>query len=122
VPGPTEPLYLAGARMLSFHPLSIVVHGVALNITVQTYAGHVEFGVVADHEALPQVQDLVQALNVAFEEGRALWPAEATPKPASTRPKQPTAPVTKVTQKRPSPASVAPRSRKPAPKTAKVKT
>ena len=48
VPGPTVPLYLAGAKFLSFHPLSIIVHGLALNITIQTYAGHVDFGIVAD--------------------------------------------------------------------------
>jgi diacylglycerol O-acyltransferase / wax synthase len=116
VPGPTMPLYLAGARMLSFHPLSIVVHGVALNITVQTYAGSVEFGVVADRQALPQAQDLVSALEAAFEEGRQLW-LPTPPKARTTR-----TPVTKVTQKRSSSATTAVRSRKPRAKTAKVKT
>ena len=33
VPGPQVPLYMAGAKMLTFHPLSIVMHGMALNIT-----------------------------------------------------------------------------------------
>jgi diacylglycerol O-acyltransferase / wax synthase len=128
VPGPTQPLYLAGARMLSFHPLSIVVHGVALNITVQTYAGSVEFGVVADRKALPHAQDLVQALDAALEEGRALWLADAAPTPTSKHPKQPQQAkpakpqVTKVTLKRASPAPTTARSRKPAVKTAKVKS
>jgi diacylglycerol O-acyltransferase / wax synthase len=115
VPGPTEPLYLAGARMLSFHPLSIVVHGVALNITVQTYAGRVEFGIVADRQALPQVQDLVDALDAAFAEGCALWLKDASPKTAKPQ-------VAKVTQKRAPQTAAAPLSRKRAAKTAKVKT
>lgn len=127
VPGPTAPLYLAGARMLSFHPLSIVVHGVALNITVQTYAGSVEFGVVADRQALPEADDLVHALEAAFNEGCTLWLAEPPPtlKPAPKHAKQTNPPqpqVAKVTKKRPSPAPAALHSPKPTGKTAKVKT
>ncbi len=72
VPGPQVPLYMAGAKMLTFHPMSIVVHGLALNITIQTYAGYVDFGVIADKQALPHVHDLTDALTQAFEEGRQL--------------------------------------------------
>ncbi|HET7527949.1 MAG TPA: wax ester/triacylglycerol synthase family O-acyltransferase, partial [Burkholderiaceae bacterium] len=39
VPGPQAPLYGAGARMTDYWPLSIVEHGVGLNITVLSYAG-----------------------------------------------------------------------------------
>ena len=55
VPGPTIPLYMAGARMLTNYPTSIVVHGVALNITVQTYNESLEFGLIACGEAMPEV-------------------------------------------------------------------
>lgn len=73
VPGPQVPLYLAGARMLTFHPLSIVMHGLALNITIQTYAGSVDFGVIADKKAVPRVQDLADALQAAYEEAQKLY-------------------------------------------------
>ncbi len=73
VPGPQVPLYLAGARMLTFHPLSIVMHGLALNITIQTYAGSVDFGIIADKKAVPHVQDLADALQAAFEEAQKLY-------------------------------------------------
>lgn len=72
VPGPPVPLYMAGAKMLTYHPMSIVIHGIALNITVQTYAGQVDFGVIADKKAVPQVHDLTDALVQAFEEGQKL--------------------------------------------------
>jgi diacylglycerol O-acyltransferase len=72
VPGPQVPLYMAGAKMLTFHPMSIVVHGVALNITIQTYAGSVDFGLIADKQALPQMHELTHALQEAFEAGREL--------------------------------------------------
>ncbi len=92
VPGPPMPLYLAGARMVTFHPLSIVLHGLALNITVQTYAGSVDFGIVGDKRAVPQLQDLADALEAAFEEGKHLFVAGVetartprSPKPAARR-------------------------------------
>jgi diacylglycerol O-acyltransferase / wax synthase len=79
VPGPPVPLYLAGAKFLSFHPLSIIVHGLALNITIQTYAGHVDFGIVADKKALPHANDLAKAIEAAFKEAQTVFssPAEA---------------------------------------------
>lgn len=91
VPGPQVPLYLAGARMVTFHPLSIVLHGLALNITVQTYAGRVDFGIVGDKQAVPHVQDLADALEAAFDEARGPFlPEPATPpKPlAAPRPRR----------------------------------
>ncbi|MBC7955404.1 MAG: wax ester/triacylglycerol synthase family O-acyltransferase, partial [Cytophagales bacterium] len=72
VPGPPVPLYLAGAKMVNNYPTSIVVHGLALNITVQSYAGTLDFGLMADAQAMPDVGDLAQALHVAFDDLRAL--------------------------------------------------
>ncbi len=72
VPGAPVPLYLAGAQFLTFHPLSIILHGLALNITIQTYAGHVDFGIVADKKALPYANDLAKAIKAAFREAQSL--------------------------------------------------
>ncbi len=79
VPGPKAPLYMAGGRMLTFHPLSIVIHGVALNITIQTYAGQVDFGVIADKRAVPEVHDLTNAILQAFELGRQVLTPSPVP-------------------------------------------
>jgi WS/DGAT/MGAT family acyltransferase len=87
VPGPQVPLYLAGARMLTFHPLSIIIHGLALNITIQTYAGRVDFGLIADKKAVPQLQALADALEAAFQEAQGLFqPAAPTAAPAAKTP------------------------------------
>ena len=72
VPGPPVPLYMAGARMLSNYPTSIVVHGMALNITVQSYDQSLDFGLIADSAAMPDVQDLAEAIRTAFDDMRAL--------------------------------------------------
>lgn len=77
VPGPQVPLYLAGARMATFHPLSIIMHGLALNITIQTYAGRVDFGVIADRKAVPHLQDLADAIEAAFAEAQAVFTVQA---------------------------------------------
>ena len=82
VPGPPVPLYLAGAQFLSFHPLSIIIHGLALNITIQTYAGKVDFGIVADKQALPHARDLAKAIEAAFAQAQTLM----TTAPRATRP------------------------------------
>ena len=78
VPGPTVPLYIAGARLLSFYPASIVTHGLALNITVQSYNGSLDFGLIACAKAMPDVGKLAQQVRVAFAEFAAL-PASAAP-------------------------------------------
>jgi WS/DGAT/MGAT family acyltransferase len=68
VAGPPQPLYLAGAKLLTYYPLSIVIHGLALNITLQTYAGQVFFGLIADRHAVPDAQVLADALYQAYKE------------------------------------------------------
>jgi WS/DGAT/MGAT family acyltransferase len=72
VPGPQVPIYLAGARVLTNFPTSIVVHGLALNITVQSFDGSMDFGLMADGVALPDVKALAQAVDAAMDELRAL--------------------------------------------------
>jgi WS/DGAT/MGAT family acyltransferase len=72
VPGPPVPLYIAGARMLTNYPTSIVVHGMALNITVQSYDQSLDFGLIADAVAVPDVKMLAEAIAIAFDDLRAL--------------------------------------------------
>ena len=68
VPGPPVALYLAGARMVANYPTSIVVHGIALNITVESYDRQMDFGIVADAQALPNARALADAVQTAFED------------------------------------------------------
>lgn len=72
VPGPPITLYMAGARMLTNYPTSIVVHGVALNITVQSYDQSMDFGLMADAAAAPDLQALADAIRVALDDLRGL--------------------------------------------------
>lgn len=60
VPGPPMPLYCAGAKVLALYPVSIPAHGAALNITVQSYMDHLQFGLTADRRAVPDVDKIAQ--------------------------------------------------------------
>ncbi|WP_434902296.1 WS/DGAT/MGAT family O-acyltransferase [Bradyrhizobium sp. HKCCYLS20291] len=81
VPGPSMTLYMAGARMVHYFPVSIPFHGSALNITVQSYAGLLEFGLTACRRILSQDEsyELVEHLRSALREIEALPPVEQTP-------------------------------------------
>ncbi len=68
VPGPQFPLYLAGAKMMTYFPVSIVVHGIALNITVQSYNGSLDFGFTACRRALPDVREMAAHSAESFAE------------------------------------------------------
>jgi hypothetical protein len=48
------------------------VHGVALNITVESYDKQMDFGLVADAHAMPDVRNLAKAIEIAFEDLRLL--------------------------------------------------
>ncbi len=66
VPGPPVPLYLAGAKVLHYFPASIVTHGLGLNITVNSYAGWLEFGLVACKDIAPKLDTLASGLTRAL--------------------------------------------------------
>jgi WS/DGAT/MGAT family acyltransferase len=71
VPGPQFPLYLAGARLEAHYPVSVITDGMGLNITVMSYLGHMDFGIVADRDQMPDVNTLMDRLA---EELAALMP------------------------------------------------
>jgi len=66
VPGAPVPLYLAGLQLAHYYPVSIVTHGLALNVTVQSYAQHMEFGVISCKEAEPHPERLTRDLPAAL--------------------------------------------------------
>jgi len=79
VPGPAVPLYFAGARLRTWWPLSIVEHGLGLNITVLRYLESLDFGLVAAQRLVPDAGPLAQDLRLAFDElVSAALPSERT--------------------------------------------
>jgi diacylglycerol O-acyltransferase len=83
VPGSKVPVYLVGAKMTDYYPLSIVVHGVALNITVQSHVDKICFGLIACRRAVPDVHELGQQVERAMALLRKLVAAPALAAPGA---------------------------------------
>jgi WS/DGAT/MGAT family acyltransferase len=96
VPGPQFPLYFAGAKLAGFFPVSIPSHGVALNITVQSYNGLLEVGLTACRRAVPDVADLADYIVEEQRKLRSLIEARhpAIAAPVAPQTEAPTAAVT----------------------------
>jgi WS/DGAT/MGAT family acyltransferase len=81
VPGPRQTLYAAGAELLHIFPVSISTHGLALNITVQSYRDQLDFGFIAGANIIPHVQVLCDMLPGEF----GLLQAAYAPPPADAQ-------------------------------------
>ena len=68
VPGPRKPLYFNGARMDGTYPVSIVLDGQALNITLTSYVDDMEIGLIACRRTLPSMQKILGYLEEALVE------------------------------------------------------
>src|SRR6202022_1807150 len=62
------PIYIAGAQILHVYPMSIPVHGQALNITVHGYVDGLDFGLMAAANVVPDVQCLAHLLTAELDE------------------------------------------------------
>jgi diacylglycerol O-acyltransferase len=79
VPGPTEPLYFNGSRLDALFPLSLLLHGNALNITCLSYAGTLNFGFTGARDTLPHLQRLAIYMGEAVEEIERILLGKGTP-------------------------------------------
>ncbi len=62
VPGAQWKMYLCGAELEEFYPVSMIVDGQAMNITLFSYDGHLDFGLVSCPHAVPDLQSLADAI------------------------------------------------------------
>ena len=127
VPGVQAQLYFAGAKIISYYPVSIPAHGMALNVTVQSYNGRLDYGLIGCRRALPDIADLADALLAEHRKLLQAVLAAASPivVPALPAPPATLAPPAKprATRRRASPRSASLNLVSPAPApTAKPQT
>jgi len=72
VPGPREPLYIAGARVVGIWSMGPILESIGLNVTVWSYLDQMNFGVVACRELTPDLWDLMDDLQEALQELKKL--------------------------------------------------
>jgi diacylglycerol O-acyltransferase / wax synthase len=68
VPGMREPLHLNGARLEGNYPMSIVLDGQALNLTLATSADSLDFGLVGCRRSVPHLQRLLSDLETSLKD------------------------------------------------------
>jgi len=70
VPGPPAPLEIVGARLETLSSVGPILEGIGLNITVWSYVGTMNFGIVACREHMPDIWSLADALGESLDELR----------------------------------------------------
>ena len=65
IPGPQHPLYCGGAQQLASHPVPLLSNGVGLNITLSSYNGRVDVGLIACRDAIDDLWPLMRSLEKA---------------------------------------------------------
>ncbi|MFL5819710.1 MAG: WS/DGAT/MGAT family O-acyltransferase [Solirubrobacteraceae bacterium] len=68
VPGPQFPLYLLGRELQDMFPVAFLPENHALAIAIMSYNGRLNFGLLADYDALPDLDFIVAAIEEARDE------------------------------------------------------
>jgi WS/DGAT/MGAT family acyltransferase len=84
VPGPRQSLYCAGAELQGIYPVSVVLDGVGLNITVMSYRDNLDFGIITDQGQIPDAWPFMDHLREALDELETVLGHRARPKARST--------------------------------------
>jgi len=62
VPGPQFPLYVLGREMLEVYPVAFLPEHHALAIAIMSYNGEMNFGLLGDFDALPEIDSIGEAI------------------------------------------------------------
>lgn len=91
VPGPQFPLYVLGREMQAVFPIAFLPREHALATAIISYNGWLNFGLLGDYDALPDLDTLADAIEASIDELVTLAQAEKTarakkpaPEPAAT--------------------------------------
>jgi WS/DGAT/MGAT family acyltransferase len=81
VPGPQFPLYVLGREMQEVFPIAFLPKNHALAVAIMSYNGRMNFGLLADYDALPDLDALAGNIQASLAELLALARAAQPPAP-----------------------------------------
>lgn len=73
VPGPTSPMYYNGAKLDGMYPVSIVLDGQAVNVTLCSRDRYLDFGIIGCRRSVPHLQRLLTHLETSLAELETAW-------------------------------------------------
>jgi diacylglycerol O-acyltransferase / wax synthase len=68
IPGPQVPLYVLGRQLEDLFPVAFLPENHALAIAIMSYNGGIDFGLLGDYDALPDIDVIAEGITVALEE------------------------------------------------------
>jgi WS/DGAT/MGAT family acyltransferase len=77
VPGPPVPLYAGGARLVAAYPFGPILEGAVINISVMSYDGAVDLGLITCPRAVPRPAEIARGFERAIDELAAAAEARA---------------------------------------------
>jgi hypothetical protein len=89
VPGPQFKLYLMGRPLRRLYPQVPLIENAALGIAIMSYDGRIDFGLLGDYDALPDLDAVAVALDGAIAELAAAAGAGTRPPGGQARAQQP---------------------------------
>lgn len=68
VPGPREPLFVLGRKMVELLPYVPIAIRLRIGVAILTYCDHVVFGITTDYDSAPEVELLVEAVEQGIDD------------------------------------------------------
>jgi diacylglycerol O-acyltransferase len=84
VPGPQFPLYVLGRELLDLFPVAFLPENQAVAVAIMSYNGSIDFGLLGDYDAMPDLEDLGDALRASLAE--LVEAARPSPRKRTRRP------------------------------------
>lgn len=68
VPGPQQPMYMNGAKLLHTFGMAPLADGMGLFIATPSYNGEMTFSIISSREIMPDIEFFRECLDASFEE------------------------------------------------------
>jgi diacylglycerol O-acyltransferase / wax synthase len=68
IPGPQFPLYLLGHRLEDLFPVAFLPRNHALAVAIMSYDGGIDFGLLGDYDALPDIDAIAEGIRASLDE------------------------------------------------------
>jgi diacylglycerol O-acyltransferase / wax synthase len=85
IPGPQFPLYVLGRELQDLFPLAFLPKNHALAVAIMSYNGGIDYGLLADYDALPDIDVIRDGIDASLRD--LLEAAGATPSRPATKPR-----------------------------------